>query len=97
MPLALLYLAYIHDIPSNLGEAHECLEQRLLIGLQNDGISEAQTLRCCRDLWRFQQRNSGFGIESLSSNRYSQVYHHLEAFTQGDWKVVSSDGEASIS
>lgn len=59
MPLALLYLAHIHEISSSLGEAHECLEQRLEIALQNDRICRAQTVRCYRDLLRFQQRNPG--------------------------------------
>ena len=97
MPLALLYLAHIHEISSNLHEAHECLGQRLEIAPQNDGICGAHTLRCCRDLLRFQQRNPGFGTSHLSNDRYNQVCYQLEAITQGDWKLLNSDCKTSMS
>jgi hypothetical protein len=95
MPLALLYLAHIHEISSNLNETHECLDQRLDIALENDGVGGAQTLRCCRDLLRFQRRNPGFDIRALSNVRVGQVFHQLEALTQGNWKVLGTEKESS--
>ena len=97
MPLALLYLAHIHEISSSLDEACECLKQRLDIAFQNDGVCGAQTLRCCRDLLRFQRRNPGSETRRLSHDRYSQVCYQLEAITQGDWKLLDDDCIASMS
>jgi len=95
MPLALLYLAHIHEIYSSFDEAHECLEQRLEIALQNDGVCGAQTLRCCRDLLRFQRRNPLFEARRLSDDRYSQVCRQLEVATDGGWKVLGTEKESS--
>lgn len=89
LPLALLYLANIHEVSLNLDEAQICLEQRLQVVFDKEGAQGAQTLGCCRDLVRFQMRNPGLKLRHLLDERYTEfaACNQLEAMSEGYWNA----------
>lgn len=95
LPLALIYLAQIHEIHLHLDKAQRCLQQRLEVVAQNDGIQGAQTLRCCRDLLRFWQRNPGLGPGYTADGQYGQICDQLASMTGGCWDSDVASGGSS--